>query len=256
MIPYKKIAKSIISTGLIMALFLSVGMISPEETKATELRDDKEVSTTNPPNPKIDSETKTSSSKKIKTASLTKKNKKARKAYKAFLEKKKFKRTKDKKFKYALIDLDNNGIDELLIDSGGAYMAVKNNSLYTFKNGKVKKLLEVCRVPFSVYEDGTLEYGMGHMGSMEISYYKIQNGSVHKLLQMYGEMGYKNISKSERKNAEFQDEFYWWSKKIENKKVSYADCQEWIKNLQSTQKLVKLKYYKNTTKNRNSMLKK
>ena len=187
---------------------------------------------------------------------MSNKNKKSRKAYKAFLEKKKFKRTKYNKFKYALIDLDNNGIDELLIDSGGTAMGNKDNFVYTFKNGKVKKLLEAYRVPFSVYEDGTLEYGMGHMGSMEISYYKIQNGSVHKLLQMYGEMGYKNISKSKRENAEFQDDFYWWSKKIENKKVSYADCQEWIKNLQSTQKLVKLKYYKNTKKNRKSMLKK
>ncbi len=256
MIPYKKIGKSIISTGLVMALFFSAGMISAMETKATELIDDKEISTPNTPNLKTDSETKTNSSKKIKTAGLSKKNKTARKAYKTFLEKKKFKRTKYNKFKYALIDLDNNGMDELLIDSGGTSMGNQYNSVYTFKNGKVKKLLEGYRVPFSVYEDGTLEYVMGHMGSMEISYYKIQNGSVHKLLQMYGEMGYKNISKSKRENAEFQDDFYWWSKKRENKKVSYADCQEWIKNLQSTHKLVKLKYYKNTKKNRKSMLKK
>lgn len=81
------------------------------------------------------------SQKKVKPAKLSKKNKKARKAYQELLEKKKFKRTEHNKFTYARIDLDSDGVDELLIDSGGDCNGNMHYLLYTFKKGKVKKLL-------------------------------------------------------------------------------------------------------------------
>ena len=100
------------------------------------------------------------SKKTVTTAKLSKKNKQARKAYQKLLAKKEFKRTESTKFTFALIDLDGDGIDELLVDSGGDIMADMFYQLYTFKEGKVKELLNVARVPFDVYEDGTVEYGI------------------------------------------------------------------------------------------------
>ena len=74
---------------------------------------------------------------------------------------------------------------------------------------------------------------MGHMGSMENSYYKIKSGTLHKRMQMYGLCD--SISKKEKK------------------KVSYDDCQKWMKNFTASHKKIKVKYYKNTAKNRKSM---
>lgn len=192
------------------------------------------------------------SQKEVKTAKLSKKNKKARKAYRELLAKKKFKRTEYNKFTYALIDLDSDGIDELLIDSGGNCNGNMHYLLYTFKKGKVKKLLCVYREPFIVYEDGTLEYSMGHMATMEYCYYNIKNGTLHKRMQMYG-LWPDCISKKEKKKAEYADGMYWTKKKIGKKKVSYGDCQKWMKNFESSHKKIKVKYYKNTAKNRKLM---
>lgn len=192
------------------------------------------------------------SQKKVKPAKLSKKNKKARKAYRELLAKKKFKRTEYNKFTYALIDLDSDGIDELLIDSGGNCMANMYYLLYTFKAGKVKELLCVCRVPLIVYEDGTLEYCMGHMSSVENSYYKMKNGTLHKRMQMYG-LWPDSISKKQKKKAEYAAGMYWTTKRIGKKKVSYDDCQKWMKKFTASHKKIKVKYYKNTAKNRKSM---
>ncbi len=77
-----------------------------------------------------------STSSTVKVAKLSKKNKKARKAYQKLLAEKKFQRTKGKKFTYAVIDLDGNGIDELFIDSGGNCMANCTTSCILSKREK------------------------------------------------------------------------------------------------------------------------
>ena len=92
---------------------------------------------------------------------------------------------------------------------------------------------------------------MGHMGSMENSYYKIKSGTLHKRIQMYGLCD--SISKKEKKKAEYAAGMYWTTKKIGKKKVSYDDCQKWMKNFTASHKKIKVKYYKNTAKNRKSM---
>ena len=88
---------------------------------------------------------------------------------------------------------------------------------------------------------------MGHMGSMENSYYKIKSGTLHKRMQMYGLCD--SISKKEKKKAEYAAGMYWTTKKIGKKKVSYDDCQKWMKNFTASHKKIKVKYYKNTAKN-------
>lgn len=195
-----------------------------------------------------------STSSMVKVAKLSEKNKKARKAYQKLLAKKEFQRTKEKKFTYAVIDLDGNGIDELFIDSGGNCMANMYYQLYTFQKGKVKKLLEIYRVPFIVYEDGTLRYYMGHMDHIEDTYYKLKNGTLHKLMRLYG-FWPDSIPKSKRKNAEYNGNMYWTIRKVGKKQVSYDDCQKWIQKFQTKHKTIKVKYYKNTVNNRKSLCK-
>lgn len=199
------------------------------------------------------------SRKSIGTAKLSKKNKKARKAYKTFLEKPKYRRTEAQKFRYALIDLDNNGIDELLIDSNGN----RSNSLYTFTNGKVKELVQIPFVLFQVYTDGTFLSFWGHTGYIEQKYYRLKNGSVRKTLEMEGstipESFFKSPAFSERqkKNAEYEaSELLWYKKRIGNKNVALADCKDWIEKFNSSHMKMSPEYKDNTSKNRTSMLKK
>lgn len=194
-------------------------------------------------------------SRTVKPAKLSRKNKQARKAYKKLLEKQIYKRTKDQKFRYTLIDLDNNGIDELLLDSNSSTSAGQYNRLYTYKNGKVKKLLQIPFVTFIVYTDGTLESFWGHTGYIENKFYKLKNGTVKKQLVMEGGISSPGAGKKPKKNIEYRDGYYWSLKKIGNKNASYAACQNWIKKFTSTHKKLNLKYKNNTNKNRVSMLK-
>lgn len=194
--------------------------------------------------------------KSVKAAKLSKKNKRARKAYKAFLEKKKFKRTSVCKYKYTLVDLDMNGIDELIIDSGSTMSAAQTCQLYTYKNGRIRKLLEISFVPFTVYDDGTVGSFYGHTGYYERKYYRLKNGARKKLLEMVGSDQYQFLSKKQKKNAEYGDGCYWYIRKIKGKTSSYKACRKWFEKFDSTHKKMNLKYYANTSKNRNRMLKK
>lgn len=194
--------------------------------------------------------------KRVEAAKLSKKNKKARKAYQALLEKKKFKRSSTSKFKYALINLDSNGIDELVIDSGGTFSAAQFCQLYTYKNGRVKKLAEIPFVPFAVYTDGTVESFYGHTGYIEQKCYRLKNGSLKKLLEMEGNSNYQYLSQKQKKNAEYGDGWYWYIRKIGGKTSSYEACQKWFEKFGSSHKKLKLKYYANTAGNRKAMLKK
>ncbi len=95
---------------------------------------------------------------------------------------------------------------------------------------------------------------MGHMDHIEDTYYKLKNGTLHKLMRLYG-FWPDSISKSKRKNAEYNGDMYWTIRKVGKKQVSYDDCQKWIQKFQTKHKTIKVKYYKNTVNNRKSLCK-
>lgn len=206
-----------------------------------------------------ESKTTKQTSKTVKAAKLTKKNKKARKAYKKLLEQRRYQKSERVNPMYALIDLDNNGIDELIIDTDGVYAAGQVNEVYTYKNGKVKKMAEVPFVPFKVYTDGTFQSYYGKGEYIECIYYRLKNGSIKKSMEMTGYQAPENsIPESlKTKNGEYDDYGvnYWRVKKINNKNVSYAACKKWMEKFDSTHKELKLKYRRNNKKNRSTMLK-
>lgn len=197
-------------------------------------------------------------SKTVKAAKLTKKNKKARKAYKKFLERQQFQKSEYSDPKYALIDLDSNGIDELIFDPCAEIMMGQTSILYAYKNGKVKKMAEIPFVPFKIYTDGTFQSYYGHSGYMENIYYKLKKGSIKKRMEMVGyQSSYDSIpQKIKTGNGEYDGYTYWSIKKIDNKNVSYAACEKWKKKFDASHKVLKLKYRRNNKKNRNAILKK
>ena len=97
-------------------------------------------------------------------------------AYDKFLE-------KMTKTKSTRIDIDNDGVHELIVAKGD-FEAEKEISFYTYKNGKVTDL-------------GTL--GFGHS-----TLYKMNNKDY--LLQVYGQMGGEEVSKVYIKNGKIQKE--------------------------------------------------
>lgn len=85
----------------------------------------------------------------VEAQAASSKNKKAHKAYQKQLKKDKKKyRSGKEKLKYAYKDLNGDGIDELITEPDfGACSQI----IYTYKGGKVKKLIEVGQGEFTQY---------------------------------------------------------------------------------------------------------
>lgn len=100
-------------------------------------------------------------------------------AYDKFLEK----MSKTKTTKSTRIDIDNDGVHELIVAKGN-FEAEKEVSFYTYKNGKTTEL-------------GTLEFGHSTL-------YKMNNKDY--LLQVYGQMGSEEVYKVYIKDGKIQKE--------------------------------------------------
>lgn len=183
--------------------------------------------------------------KTVGTAKLTAKNKEARKAYQAVLREGQHIQMSYRQVKYALIDLDSDGIDELFIEILGSSASVYTFPVYTFKGGRAIKLIENPHEGFVVYTDGTFCSVYGMAGYGENKYYKIKNGSLEKLLEMEG-----------NNNLFGSTGVKWYLTKIGNKNALEAACQKWIKKFESLHKQLTLSYKDNTDENRNSMINK
>ncbi len=193
---------------------------------------------------------KMSSSTKAQSVTATKlsaENKRARKAYGVILEDELYRRAADRKVEYALIDLDNNGIDELFVNVVGNCSADYYNAVYAFKDGAAKLLVDIPFVQFQVYTDGTFSDCYGHTGYVEEKYYRVKDGSLITLLETEGHIESSKTGKDYTK---------WYLKKIGDKDVSYVACRKWIEKFQASHKEMKLPYKDNTSSNRASMLEK
>lgn len=107
------------------------------------------------------------------------KNKKAHKAYQKQLKKDKKKYCSGKeKLKYAYKDLNGDGVDELITEPGFGYLS---QIIYTYKSGKVKKVVEAGQGEFTKYykKSKVLLYYGGHGDYESDEYYKF-NGNKYK----------------------------------------------------------------------------
>ena len=107
----------------------------------------------------------------------------------------------NKNFKSIRIDIDNDGIEELLLTNGKSG-GEKTVTYYTYKDGEVKNL-------------GTLSFGNRIL-------YKMKNNNY--LLEVYGHMGLEEVSKVYIKNGKIQKDLI--STREINEGEDYQDYQE------------------------------
>lgn len=209
--------------------------------------------------------------KRVSSAKLTKKNLQARKAYKLWLEDyetylKGFNGTLgDVKAKFALLDLDSNGVDELLFYTEADVTGAKVSYVYTYKGNKMVLIKNGSTGGLGVYADGTFRSWMWRTGREVVSYGRVTNGKYVSLLNMEGidSVSLKNqLSKKQLKNLKYEKkstsrgiEMWWYVHSIKGKESSVGNCNKWVKKFDSTHKRIN-PYMYNTAKNRSNMLKK
>lgn len=158
----------------------------------------------------------------IQTQAASSKNKKAHKAYLKQIKKDKKKyRSGKEKLKYAYKDLNGDGIDELITEPEYGYCS---QIIYTYKGGKVKKLVEVGQGEFMKYykKNKVLYYYGGHGGSEYDEYYKLQNNK-------YKCVAHKDVEFDW--NMETEEEIYTTSYYVKGKKVDKKVYTSYIKKL-------------------------
>lgn len=171
----------------------------------------------------------------------------AKKAYKAFLSEEnelwcEGYYTTDKKTKFAVLDLNKDGVPELLVETGQGYGAGDASAMavYAYVNGKVKFITSYNNTIghyFYCNKAGGVEY---YQDSNTILYQSF-NG---KTMVTKAKVIIKYTGKSTYRSGN--------GKKISRKKFNAV-----LKNLQKnakTQSSAKIRMYKNTKKNRNKYL--
>ena len=176
-------------------------------------------------------------------------NKKAITAYKKLLSKEKYNWCKDEKwnrkvnktqnYKFACIDLNGDGIKELVIENPETSWADGSVKIFRYVKGKVKKVL-ICH-GFEWYKKSKIILVEdAHTGTYWGTYFKIKNnGKTVKKAEYSGtdDKSYKNQAK--HKKSFYGMTVYYTSYKINGKETSY-------KNESKT----KIELYKNTKENR------
>ncbi|MCI8648352.1 MAG: hypothetical protein HFE76_16520 [Firmicutes bacterium] len=146
-------------------------------------------------------------------------NSKAHKAYVNQIKKDKKKYCSGEKLQYAYKDLNGDGIDELITYPGFGYCM---EILYTYTNGKVKKLKELGQREFEKYylKNKVLRSSGGHMDHYDTTYYKFQGSRLVK-------KAYQTETISIKKGNPVVTHKYY----INGKKVSKSKYKAYVKKL-------------------------
>lgn len=187
------------------------------------------------------------------TSKSSKTNKKAMKSYKTFLS-----NTEYKKWKFAIHDINDDGVKELILDSNATNLAEQETRIYTYYKGKVKFLKSCMRQRITVYKNGMIGTQLCQSGGYEFMFYKLKKG---KLKVVAGIKGVdlsllEYLTEKELKNVQIEEKFYYWTYcKVNGKNAKIAKYRVWERNLYQTVKTVELRYRSNTRKNRTKYLK-
>lgn len=195
-------------------------------------------------------------------ASAKQQNKKAMKAYKKKLSSKKIAWGSDvyldnSESKFAKLDINGDGVKELIVQSNVAAHMDGYIRIFTYKNGKVKSLAHFTAI--NIYKNKKLikdEYS-NHGCSITKYYQFSKNGKLKKTAQENCDMWVRPSSNvgpiHAVKTSDGMAYYYGW--KWNGKKVSYKTYRSRLKKLKKNAKKSKLKYYQNTKGNRNRYLK-
>lgn len=189
-------------------------------------------------------------------------NKKALKAYEKLLSKKSYKwssasyENKTKNFKFCVIDVNKDGIKDLLLQNDSACHASGYYKLLTYHNGKVKCLLTADNI--EVYKKaGIVATSYASTGTVIGRYYKVKNGkTIEKASFKATDTKEYAVPKVKHKTSGDYP-IYYYSCKINNKEVSYKKYNRQLKKLlkKSKSKATKLEYHTNVKTNREAYIK-
>ncbi|MCD8019848.1 MAG: hypothetical protein LUF92_09805 [Clostridiales bacterium] len=182
---------------------------------------------------------------------------KAMKAYKKFLTQESipwsvynYDETADPSLcKFSLVYLDNNSVPELVVSGGDTYYK-PYMTIYTYKNGKVT-LVENSSYGFSSYykkkgiivesaAKGATFYNKYSNGQLKIVLAKLNENAQGRDLNGDGKIGYA---------------YYKTTSSGDIKYISKSSFNKRLKKLVGSKNTKKLKFYKNTAKNRKKYLK-
>lgn len=197
-------------------------------------------------------------------AATTKKaqNAKAVKAYKKMLAKKKLtwgSGTADltKNMKFAIVDVDNNGVKDLVLKNSLASYAAGYYRVYTYVNGKVKLIDTINDKPV-IYKNGIIRIDYAHTGDYAKSYYTIKKQKLNLVLSMGGVDTEANLPVAKDKAVKikmFGNTVYMYSFQINNDTCTYAQYKAQLKKLVGSTTQIKYSFKNNTSKNRTTYLK-
>lgn len=177
-----------------------------------------------------------------------KKNKKALKAYKKILSRDKYQISSTNDFKFDVYDINGDGVQELIIDSGGKYSYCMYGEVYTYTGGKAKKL----KSPYSygapvIYSNGVIYFSYAHTGGYYFDYFRIKKGKQKIAARYYCHDGYNPKTGGVK--------FFTDECKLNGKKSSVKKYNKWVKNLERNARVITLDMHSNTYSNRNYYLK-
>lgn len=197
-------------------------------------------------------------------AATTKKaqNKKALKAYKKMLSRKKLTWGSGKadltvNMRFALVDVNKDGVKELLLINDESCYAAGYFRLYSYVNGKVKLITSINNRPV-FYQNKLMRIDFVHTGGFATSYYKYKKNDLKCILSMSG-MGSKevipeDVKKIVKKKYNGMD-VYYFDFSINNKECTYAKYKARLNQLTQGVEKVKYKFNKNTKANRSKWFK-
>ena len=184
------------------------------------------------------------------------KNSVAMKAYKSFLAKKTYKwgvldeSNKTANYSFACIDLNKDGVKELIVINANASYGDGYCKIFTYSNRKIK-CITTC-TGFDWYKKGKI-LGMedAHTGGYWGNYYRLSKSG--KLIEKASYSG--TDMKEYAKNIKHTDgSIYYTSYKIGKKEVSYKTYKKKLSRLLKGKKTT-INYRKNTAVNRKRVLK-
>lgn len=193
------------------------------------------------------------SSKQKKEKVLKEKQKKALKAYKTFLSASTIdwgdNIYKTKEMSFCCVDVNNDKIPELVVHYPNAYGAEGFQRMYTYVNGKIKKIWTAgnCIYVSHYYKSkGILVVGGGRQDNSYTDYYKVNKKST----TIIGSWHERTIIDDMNSGNVTSKEDYMWKGKTISKKKFY----EKLNKVLGTAKKEEIKLVKNTERNRKKKL--
>lgn len=191
------------------------------------------------------------------TSSAASKNTAAVKAYKSLLSKKTYKwgysdeANKTANYSFACVDLNKDGIKELIVISNSASYADQYCKIFTYTNRKIKCVTSCSGI--SWYKKGKIiAIEDAHTGSYWGDYYQLSKKG--KLIRKVSYSG-TDMKEYAKKIKHKENSIYYTSYKIGKKEVSYKTYKKKLSRLLKSKKPATINYLKNTAANRARLLK-